>query len=45
MERKGKSIAVIILEYCPNGSLFDLLEKYQKENKQFSEEELIEIMK
>ena len=28
MKKKDKSIAVIVLEYCSNGSLFDLLEKY-----------------
>jgi AP2-associated kinase len=32
---------VILMEYCPNGTLFDLLEK--REGKGFAEKELVQI--
>lgn len=32
---------VILMEYCPNGTLFDLLEA--REDKGFSEKELLQI--
>lgn len=34
-------VLVILMEYCPNGTLFDLLEK--RENKGFTEKELLQI--
>lgn len=34
-------VFIILMEYCPNGTLFDLLSS--RENKGFSEKELLQI--
>lgn len=34
-------VFVILMEYCPNGTLFDLLSS--RENKGFAEKELLEM--
>ena len=42
-QQGGNSVAVIILEFCEGGTLFDLMAKY--EGSKLSEKQIIFIMK
>lgn len=44
-EGNRRHVFYILIEYGPNGTLFDLMGQYLKANKRFSEEELLTILK